>query len=246
MDVHKELYKDLDRASADRLTFTRRAFESLPGLDRPRILDAGCGNGDVTIELARLGGGEVFGIDIDAESIRRFEERINKEGLGERVHALRCSMLDMSFSPESFDLIWAEGSIHVIGFEKGLEALRRFIRPAGFLVVHEVAWIKPDPPAELQDLWKDRLPGIREIDEMIERIELHEYRLITHFILPENFWGKDYYDPLGKRIEHLREKYSDNTGTLAILDRERAEVDLYYQSSRWFGSAFFAMRRNDR
>jgi len=245
MNIHKELYKGIDRASPERLSFTRRAFGSLPGLDRPRILDAGCGNGDVTIELARLGGGEVFGIDIDGESLRKFEKRIIDERLGARVHAVHGSMLEISFIPESFDIVWAEASIHSIGFDRGIEILRDFIRPGGFLVVHEMAWIRPDPPAEILDHWKGRIPGIRGIDEYIEGIVTHGYRLISHFALPDDFWGRDYYDPLERRIEHLLEKYSDNAEALAILDRERYDVDLYNKYSRWIGSVFFVMQRGD-
>jgi SAM-dependent methyltransferase len=245
MDIHRELYQDLDRASTERLAFTRKAFDSLPRLDRPRILDAGCGRGDVTIELARLGGGEVFGIDIDREVLRTFEERIERDGLGENVHAVNGSIFEMSFPPESFDVIWAEGSLHIVGIEKGLRTLRGFIRPGGFLVAHEMAWIRPDPPAEALDRWKGRFPGILSIDEIIDGIALYDYRLIAHFALPEDFWLRDYYEPLEKRIALLREKYSDNAEALAILDGEQLEVDLYGKYSKWVGSAFLVMQRSD-
>jgi ubiquinone/menaquinone biosynthesis C-methylase UbiE len=245
MDIHVELYKDIDKASPERLAFTRRAFESLSGLDRPRILDAGCGRGDVAVELARLGGGEVIGIDIDGEALGTFEKRIGEEGLEERVCAIHGSMFEMPFPPESFDVIWAEGSLHIVGIEKGLSTLRGFIRPGGFLVAHEMVWIRPDPPAEVLDRWQGRFPGIRSIDEIIEYIDKYDYRLITHFTLPEDFWSRDYYEPLEKRITLLREKYSDNPGALAILDGEQLEVDLYNESSRWVGSVFFVMQRDD-
>ena len=246
MDIHKELYKDIDRASPERLAFTRKAFECLPALDRPRILDAGCGNGDVTIELARLGGGDTIGIDINSESLGKFEKLIGEEGLGERVHALHGSMLDMPLPPEGFDIVWAEASIHTIGFEKGLEALRAFIRPEGFLVVHELVWIRPDPPEEILDRWKVRFSGILSIEEFKELIASYNFMLMECFSLPDDFWGRVYYESVGKRIEHLRGKYSDNPEALAILNGEQSEVDLYYESSRWFGSAFFVMQRNNR
>ena len=47
------------------LEHSRQAYRLLPPLEQPRILDIGCGQGQQTMELARLGGGEVIGIDID-------------------------------------------------------------------------------------------------------------------------------------------------------------------------------------
>ena len=46
-------------------------------------------------------------------------------------------MFEMSFLDDSFDIIWAEGSIYLIGFERGLKEWRQFIKPNGFLVVHD-------------------------------------------------------------------------------------------------------------
>lgn len=38
---------------------------------------------------------------------------------------MNCSMFEMPFTDESFDIIWAEGSIYLIGFERGLDEWRR-------------------------------------------------------------------------------------------------------------------------
>ncbi len=245
MDIHEELYEGLSKASPERLEFSRKAFSLLPRLDRPRILDAGCGRGDVAIELARLGGGEVFGIDVDDRSLRLFERRIREEGLEHRVHAVHGSILDMDFARESFDIVWAEGSLHIIGMGKGLGAIRPFMKSRGYLVVHEMAWIRPDPPVEILKRWKGRFPGIPDADEFVELAISHNYRKTAQFALPRDFWGRDYYEPLAKRIALLRENYSDNPKVLAILDREQSEVDLYHGSSRWVGSFFYILQRND-
>jgi hypothetical protein len=53
-DILRELHSELSRGSPARLQFTRKAFEMLPALHNPRILDVGCGRGGPTLELARL------------------------------------------------------------------------------------------------------------------------------------------------------------------------------------------------
>jgi len=60
-------------------------------------------------------------------------------------------MLAIDFPLEHFDIIWAEGSIFIMGFEKGLKNWRNYIKPKGYLVVHEMAWLKPDAPEEIED-----------------------------------------------------------------------------------------------
>ena len=62
--------KDLVRERLNK--YTRKAFRMLPKLDKPRILDIGCGSGIPTIEIARLSKGEIIGIDIHQPSLDRF------------------------------------------------------------------------------------------------------------------------------------------------------------------------------
>jgi len=68
----------------------------------------------------RLVQGEVIGIDIDQPALDKFARKIKEVGLTDRVWALSCSMFDMDFPDGSFDIIWSEGSIYAVGFEKRL------------------------------------------------------------------------------------------------------------------------------
>ena len=63
--MSQELLQEIEELRANFIRYTKKAFRMLPKLDRPRILDIGCGSGAPTIELARLSDGEIIGIDID-------------------------------------------------------------------------------------------------------------------------------------------------------------------------------------
>jgi SAM-dependent methyltransferase len=245
-DVLRELHWELSRGSPARLAFTRRAFQMLPDLEDPRILDVGCGQGGPTLELARLSGGLVTGLDIDQSALDELARRSAGEGLSDCVQVVRGSMADIDFVDESFDVIWAEGSMHILGFERALAEWRRLISPSGFLVVHEMIWLRPDPPAQVVNCPQLAYPGIGTVSEYIEQVPDHGYGLVGHFVLPEDFWLADYFVPMVARIRQLRRKYAGDQAAQRMLDSEQRAADLYSKHSKWYGSVFLVMQKRER
>lgn len=236
-----EIEKELLRESLCK--YTRKAFQMLPKLDKPRILDIGCGSGGPTLELARLSQGEIIGIDIHQPSLDRLSRKIEQAGFSDRVKAVNCSMFNMDFADESFDIIWAEGSTFIIGFERALKEWRRFLKPEGFVVVHEMTWSRPDPPQEVYNYWKGlAASGIRTVPEYLEHIPACGYDVIGHLALPEDAMWIEYYGPLERRIKELRAEYIDDPKALVILDKEQHEIDISTKYHEWYGSAFFVMQ----
>ena len=244
-DIQRELHRELSRGSPARLSFTRKAYRMLPDLDSPRILDVGCGQGGPTLELARLSGGHVIGLDIDQTALDELARRAEEEGLSNRVQVVHGSMVDMDFADEGFDIIWAEGSMHILGFERALGDWRRYLRPGGFLVVHEMIWLRPDPPAEVVNCPELAYAGIRTVAEYIEQVTGHGYDLVGHFVLPEDFWLLDYFDPMLARIRELRRKYAGDWAARRTLDGEQRAADLYRKYFTWYGSAFLVMQKTE-
>ena len=194
----------------------------LPQLDKPRILDIGCGSGIPTMELAGLSNGQIIGLDINQPLLDRLMRKIKKAGLSDRVKTLKCSMFDMDFPDESFDIIWAEGSISVIGFERGLKEWRRFLKPNGFLVVHD---------------------EVGSITQKLEQIFSCGYDLLGYFVLGEETWWNEYYAPLEKRIHKIRTKHADNPRAIAVLDAEQREIEMVKQNPGRYCSAYFVMKK---
>jgi ubiquinone/menaquinone biosynthesis C-methylase UbiE len=97
--------------------------------DKPLIADIGCGKGVQTIDLARQTNGQITAVDIHQPFLDSLEQRAAELNLTNHIRILQADMNALPFSPESLDLIWAEGSIFITGFENGLKNWRRFLKP---------------------------------------------------------------------------------------------------------------------
>ena len=87
--------------------------------DNAKIADIGCGSGGQTITLAENTKGQITAIDLFPKMITLLKERAICHGLSDRISGIAVSMENLPFEPGELDLIWAEGSIYNIGFERG-------------------------------------------------------------------------------------------------------------------------------
>ncbi len=213
---------NLDYFRKNFLKYTRKAFQILPKLDKPRILDIGCGSGVQTIELAKLSNGEIIGIDINQSLLDRLNKKIEEAGFSNRIKALNCSLFDIKFPDESFDIVWAEGSIFIIGFTKGLIEWKRLLKPKGFLVIHD---------------------DIIRVKSGFKEIRSCGYKLLNHFSLPDDAWWEEYYGPLEIRIKQLYKKYNSDPDALKVLNKQQKEIDMVKADPKIFVSAFYIIQK---
>ena len=195
----------------------------LPKLDKPRILDIGCGSGVPTMELARLGQGEVIGIDIDQSALDKLTKKIRQAGFSSRVQAINCSILDMVFPAESFDVIWSEGSVFVIGFKRGIQEWKRFLRSNGFMVIHDEKG---------------------NVEEKLEQISKCGYKLLGYFVLSEDTWWTEYFAPLEKLIAKSQTSYTDDPHTLEELNQAQRELKMFKNNTERNSSVYFVIQKN--
>jgi len=202
--------------------YTRKAIKMLPKFKNPHILDVGCGSGVPTIELAKISDGYVIGIDINESSLNLLQRKIKEMGLNNRVSVIKGSLLNMNFPEESFDIIWTEGSIFVIGFENGIKKWRRFLKPNGFLVIHD----------ENKD--KTKKLGL---------ITKYGYTLIAQFEISDNLWWREYFIPLEQLIQELRHKYPNDSDLSNELNKDQVEIDKCKSNSTVTSSFFIIMQK---
>ena len=209
--------------------------------ESPRILDVGCGPGMQTVELLRIGAGTVVALDFLPEMIDRVTAKAESAGVSDRLETIVKDMKEMDFPASSFDVIWSEGAIYNLGFEVGLKTFREFVRPGGYVAVSEAVWLKPNPPSEVVEFWRE-YPEIDTVAAKLEIIKRTGYEVVGHFLLPPNAWTDQYYDPMEGRIAEKAKEWKDIAEAEAVLSEARNEVSIFRQYSDYFGYAFFVMR----
>lgn len=241
-----EIYEAIPRQGPGDRESTERALRLLPVLDnRQRILDIGCGSGSQTIDLAELTEAKIVAVDNHSPFIDQLAKRVSESALGSKITPQVGDMNNLPFPDGSFDVIWSEGAIFIIGFSEGLARWRRLLSAGGHLVVSEFCWFDDNPPVELKEIFVDGVSDIGDVEMRRQSIAANGYRLIGDFVLPAVGWWENYYVPLAECLERFRRTHEGNPEALAVASRSQREIDLYQKHAGAFGYVFFVMRRDD-
>ena len=224
---------------------TEAAFAMLPALpDRPEIADLGCGQGASAFDLLRLTNGRVTAVDLFEPFLEKLSERAEREGAGEdRLVVTRGDMEALSFKEGSFDLVWSEGAIYLLGFERGLETWRRFLKPGGFVAVSECTWLTATPSQAARAFWDAAYPTMGTIESNAQAAARAGFEIVGTHVLTEDDWWTEYYSPMRTRIAEMRETYGEEAE--GILAESEAEIALFENNPGQYSYVFYVLRRKD-
>ena len=246
MNIFFEIHKDIPREGPGGYKSMLKALSLLPNLPaNPSILDVGCGPGKQTIALARETGGKITAVDTHQPFLDGLESRVREAGLAGQIEIINMSMSALDFPEESFDLVWSEGAIYLMGFAEGLRAWQPLVKGGGYVAVTEISWLKSDPPNECKQYWDTEYPVMKSMEENLQIVQEAGYDLVDHFVLPDSDWWGDYYTPLEKRISLLREQYAGDPEAIELLDASQLEMDIHRKYSEWYGYVFYLACRNN-
>ncbi len=116
---------------------TELAFSLFQPRRGSRVLDAGCGTGNFTLKLARIGC-EVVGIDISSHMLERAREKVRDYDEDLPVSFRRMDVTDLDFSAESFDDVFSMATAEFIPAEEKevyIEEMLRVVKPGGRVLV---------------------------------------------------------------------------------------------------------------
>lgn len=137
-----------------------------PGMS---LLDIGCGWGFLLIEAAKKYGINGVGITLSEEQYLKFQERIRKEGLEDRLTAKLMDYRDLEHSGMTFDRAVSVGMLEHVGrdnYPLYLKNVDSVLKPKGLFLLHYISAQKEHPG----DAWMRKyifpggtVPSLREI-----------------------------------------------------------------------------------
>ena len=227
------IFEALESWGPNSKTDTIRAFRLLKQYPAS-ILEIGCGNGNSTMTLANLTNAQIVATDNEQSALDRLKAKIDSQALSDRVSTQCVSMTGLTFDKGSFDLIWAEASIYIMGVDKALSSWKPLLKANGSLVFSDLVWLTDSPSDEIREFWKGEYPDMQNIETRLSQIVEAGYQVDESFTVSEMAW-KGYYEPLQERLNDLKGEMGD---TPAFLDIEH-EVNLYKKYLGQFGYQFF-------
>lgn len=210
-----------------------------------RIADLGCGTGGQTMVLAEHVPGHITGLDIFPGFIEILNRKVRQASLQDKVKGIVGSMDALPFREEELDLIWSEGAIYNIGFERGLHEWRKYLKPGGYIAVSESSWFTDERPAEINDFWADAYPEMDTLPNQVAKIYKAGYLPVATFILPENCWTEHYFIPKHAAQEVFLAKYAGNKAAEEFSAYQAAEEKLYDKYKEFYGYVFFIAKKTE-
>ena len=119
----------------------KRLKKSLANVSNPKILDVACGTADSTIQIAKsIVNAEISGIDISDGMLKIGEEKVEQQGLSDRISFLKSPAENIDFQDNTFDAVFvAFGVRNFSDRMKGLGEIMRVLKPNGTLMVLELS-----------------------------------------------------------------------------------------------------------
>ena len=239
-----EYYSKVERQGPGSPEVTKKALSFIDHLTgESRIADIGCGTGGQTMVIAQTAPGHITGIDLFPTFIDLFNSNARKWNLQNRVKGVVGNMEDLPFRDDELDLIWSEGAIYNIGFERGLNEWRKFLKPNGYIVVSEASWFTEERPDEINEFWLDAYPEIDTVSNNLALVQKAGFIPVATFILPENCWTEHFFAPQKSVQEAFLKQYAGNQTVREFIENQRHESQLYKKYQAYYGYAFYIGRK---
>ncbi len=208
----REEGETLEEAQRNKLRLLAAKLGLKPGM---KVLDIGCGWGDLALYLASLEDVQVLGVTLSKEQQALASERAQKAGLADRV---KFELRDYRDVSEQFDRIVSVGMFEHVGvhhYDEFFAKINTLMPDDGVMVLHSIGHMSP-PGMASPWLRKYIFPGayspaLSEVFEVVEQNSLWvtdlEF-LRVHYATTLAHWNQRFQANRDKVIELYDERFA--------------------------------------
>ena len=165
-------------------------------LEGKKVLEFGCGDGWFTRLLATKGA-HVWTFDISSEAVKLTADRMRQLGFQDRVHVQEMSAEDLSYDPDTFDVVLGNAILHHVDLSIVLRKTERILKKGGRAYFMEPLGHNPflnfyrflTPNLQSKDEQPLLFDQFDEMEQIFSEFEHQEYYLSAIFALGWYFVG---------------------------------------------------------
>lgn len=241
-EAFRKLHEGLPRQGPGSLETANHLFGVVTADSVPTTaIDMGCGTGAGTLFLAGKNV-NVTAIDTNVKYLDKVNASARKQGLDRRITTLHASMDDVSV-PKPVDLIWAEGTMYIIGWKKALTLWSDLLTPGGIIAATDCFWLTDSPSPQTKKFWEVD-PNMMNLEQLQRLVQQCGYELLDTYVQPDSDWFTPYYDPLQANINN--NLLSTDPAMIKVVEQAQEEINIRKEYGDEYGHIGFVMKKASR
>lgn len=212
-----------------------------------KVLNVGSGKGLENLWILENSNVELSALDAHEPYLLELESIIKKNGFSKRLKTYLDDVSSMPFKKNSFDIIWCEGSIYNLGFERGIKEFKKYLKPKGVIVVADYI-LKEDGkakkiPLELKRYFEGFHPSIESHENNIIAAENAGYKLSATFNVSEEAWWKNYLSIIREECKNIEFNNQTNIEIKKDLKEIMIDLDMHEKYKDYYDYAFYILQK---
>ncbi len=217
-----------------------------------KVLEIGSNTGFTSVQIARLTGASMVGIDVNSESITKAIKYAKEHNVDSSVKFIEASAVNLPFDDNTFDTVWASNVTSFIDDKnKAIQEYVRVLKPNGYLVFVPIYYVN-EPPKDLVESVGEaigtKLPVYKKKDwlNMVSSGSMHS-DCILDLVYEQDYRYDDKTSDINEYIDYQISKIK------GFLDKElfdevyksySDQITLFNKNLTYAGYSVFVFQKN--
>ena len=172
-DFYTRLFRGAERRAPGGEAIARRIASMLGVESSDKVLDVGCGAGEVARTIARTSHCFVTCLDRDEASLAALKTAAQKDGVEGLLTPVQGDLKTIPVPPVGYQAVIVEGSLRYLGqsFEEVVADVRPFLALNGLIIISVSARVGRAVPAAVAEFFQERGEQLRPPGELARALE---------------------------------------------------------------------------